>query len=75
MPCPPPSHGAVSAYGSREKRFSTSFNFGDHIGVGLPLGEGDRQEVVLRIQHFSNGGIKRTNPGENFLQLRYVARF
>jgi hypothetical protein len=24
----------------------------------------------LRLQHFSNAGIKKPNPGEDFLQLR-----
>ena len=62
-------------YRSRDKRFSTTFNFGDHIGVGMPFGEGERQEIALRIQHFSNAGIRHPNPGENFVQLRYTARF
>jgi lipid A 3-O-deacylase len=65
----------LPVYRSREKRFSTSFNFGDHLGVGLQFGEGDRHEVVLRFQHFSNGGIKRPNPGEDFVQVRYVMSF
>lgn len=65
----------LPVYRSRDKRFSTSFNFGDHLGVGIQFGEGDRQEVMLRVQHFSNGGIKRPNPGENFLQLRYAVGF
>ena len=62
-------------YRARNKAFSTTFNFGDHLGIGASFGEGDRQELVLRVQHFSNGGIKRPNPGENFVQLRYAAHF
>jgi lipid A 3-O-deacylase len=65
----------LPVYRSKEKRFSTAFNFGDHLGVGFPFGEGERHEVVLRFQHFSNGGIKRPNPGEDFVQLRYAVRF
>ena len=62
-------------YHSNDKRFSTSANFGDHLGVGLNFGPNARHEVVLRIEHFSNGGIRHPNPGKNFLQLRYASRF
>ena len=49
------------------RQFSTVFNFGDHVAVGR---RGDGWELTLRYQHFSNDGIKRPNPGENFVQLR-----
>jgi lipid A 3-O-deacylase len=59
-------------YSRQRKRFSTAFNFGDHIGVGLRFGESHQHELALRVQHFSNGGIRLPNPGENFRQLRYT---
>lgn len=62
-------------YRSRDKQFSTEFNFGDHLAVGWHLGPERQHEISLRVQHFSNAGIKRPNPGEDFLQLRYVARY
>jgi lipid A 3-O-deacylase len=62
-------------YRSRDKRFSTEFNFGDHVAVGWYLGAERQHEISLRVQHFSNAGIKHPNPGENFLQLRYLARY
>jgi lipid A 3-O-deacylase len=62
-------------YRNRDKRFSTTFNFGDHVAIGWRLGAEQRQEISLRVQHFSNAGIKRPNPGEDFVQLRYSARF
>ena len=61
-------------YRSREKRFSTVFNFGDHMAIGTHLGDAKRHELSLRLQHFSNAGIKEPNPGENFVQLRYALR-
>ncbi|WP_436289524.1 acyloxyacyl hydrolase [Variovorax paradoxus] len=61
-------------YQNREKRFSTSFNFGDHIAIGLRFGPNGRDELTLRLQHFSNAGIKHPNPGENFIQVRYLRR-
>lgn len=62
-------------YRNDEKRFSTEFNFGDHLGVGYQFGKMHHQELMVRIQHFSNGGIKHPNPGENFVQVRYSYRY
>lgn len=62
-------------YQNRGKRFSTVYNFGDHLGVGRRFGHAMEHEVVLRVQHFSNCGVRHPNPGENFVQLRYVRRF
>lgn len=62
-------------YRSHDKRFSTTFNFGDHLAVGWRLGPAQRQEVSLRVQHFSNAGIRHPNPGEDFVQLRYLLRY
>jgi lipid A 3-O-deacylase len=47
---------------------STRFQFGDHVGFGFRLD--GRNELTLRLQHLSNGGIRNPNPGINFLQLR-----
>lgn len=62
-------------YESRDKRFSTAFNFGTHIGVGYFTGMRRENEWSLRLEHFSNASIKKPNPGENFLQLRYARHF
>lgn len=53
------------------ERFGTTFNFGDHLAIGARFGAAGEHEIALRIQHFSNAGIKQPNPGENFVQLRY----
>ena len=65
----------VPVYRTEDKRFSTKFNFGDHLAVGWTFGERAEHELAVRIQHFSNAGIRKPNPGENFLQLRYSRRF
>lgn len=62
-------------YRSPSKRFSTAFNFGDHLAVGRNFGENGRHELSLRYQHFSNGGVRHPNPGEDFIQLRYATSF
>jgi lipid A 3-O-deacylase len=64
----------VPVFDSGRKRFSTEFNFGDHAAVGRQFGPGDRQELSVRIEHFSNAGIEHPNPGENFVQVRYAYR-
>lgn len=58
-----------------DRQFSTAFNFGDHIALGRSFDSDRRKELSLRLQHFSNGGIKRPNPGINFIQLRYTHAF
>ncbi|MEG0920552.1 MAG: acyloxyacyl hydrolase [Comamonas sp.] len=62
-------------YESRDKRFSTAFNFGSHLGLGFFTGRQRENEWMLRVEHISNGGIKKPNPGENFIQLRYARHF
>jgi lipid A 3-O-deacylase len=64
-----------SVYRTRQKSFSTSFNFGTHLAIGRSFGDRREHEIALRIEHFSNAGIKHPNPGENFIQLRYARRF
>jgi len=64
-----------SVYRSSDTHFSTKFNFGDHLGLGFAFGPARKDEVALRVEHFSNAGIKEPNPGKNFLQLRYAHRF
>lgn len=62
-------------YHTERKQFSTAFEFGDHLAVGRTFGADGNQELALRVEHFSNGGISQPNPGETFLQLRYAYRF
>jgi lipid A 3-O-deacylase len=59
-------------YRSVGRRFSTSLNFGTQLGVGLAFGRQREHELSLRIEHFSNAGLRNPNPGEDFLQLRYL---
>jgi len=54
---------------------SKQFNFYDVLGVGYQLGEERRHELALRYTHVSNGGLKKPNPGEDFLMLRYAVKF
>jgi len=60
---------------SQERKFGSSFQFGDHVGVGVRFGEKGRYDIGYRYQHLSNAGIKDPNQGINFNQLRLQYRF
>ena len=52
---------------SRDRIFSTAFQFGDHIGLGM---RGRDIDVGVAFQHLSNASIRRPNPGINFVIVR-----
>ena len=54
---------------------STEFNFHSHLALGHTLGAEAEHDIGLRIEHFSNAGIRSPNPGMNFASLRYTYRF
>lgn len=63
-------------YATPHKQFSTRWNFHDMLGVGHTFGgPKGTHELGLRWIHVSNAGLRHPNPGEDFLQLRYVMRF
>jgi lipid A 3-O-deacylase len=62
-------------YKTPDRSFSTAFQFTELLGVGRSFGENGAHELAVRVQHFSNAGIKKPNPGETFLRVRYTYRF
>ena len=60
-------------YNNDDNRFSTAFQFGDHIGAGYVFD--NKWELGMKIQHFSNASIKRPNSGANFLLLKASYKF
>lgn len=67
------AHLLSQRYDNRHKQLSTHFQFGDHLGVGYVFHNG--WDATVKVQHFSNGGIKRPNSGENFLVLGLARPF
>lgn len=65
----------TTLYQTQHKRFSTTFNFADHVGFGWNFGPSREHELSLRLEHFSNAGIKHPNPGQNLVELRYSFAF
>lgn len=66
-------HLLSELYDNNGRKLSTSFQFGDHIGVGYVFN--NKIDLGLRLQHFSNGSIKQPNNGVNFAVLRGSYRF
>lgn len=62
-------------YRTPNKVTSTRWNFYDVLGFGYSFGARREHELGLRYVHMSNLGIKKPNPGEDFLQVRYGTRF
>jgi len=60
-------------YNNDDNRLSTAFQFGDHIGAGYVFA--NQWEVGMKIQHFSNGSIKKPNSGANFLLVKVSRPF
>jgi len=58
-----------------DKRMSTQFQFGNHLGVGYRFGVKRAFDLSYRYQHLSNAGIKRPNNGINFNQIRLQYHF
>jgi hypothetical protein len=54
------------------RKFGSSFQFGNHIGFGVRFGEHRQFDLGYRFQHLSNGDIKKPNQGINFSQAHFI---
>ncbi len=55
------------------KDVSTHYQFEDRLGLSLQLTPDE--SVSLRYLHYSNGGLKKPNPGLDFISLSYAWYF
>lgn len=58
-----------------QRSFSTRLNFSDNVGFGRSFGARGEQELSLRWQHTSNAGVRKPNPGQDLLLVRYAHAF
>ncbi|MEW6677351.1 MAG: acyloxyacyl hydrolase [Pseudomonadota bacterium] len=54
------------------RAFGSSFQFGDHVGLGATFGDRGQYDLGYRFQHLSNASIKQPNDGINFHQVRFT---
>jgi hypothetical protein len=66
-------HYLTSYYDNDGNKMSTRFEFGDHIGLGYVFNNG--VDFSMKIQHFSNAGIKKPNTGANFVVAKIAMPF
>jgi lipid A 3-O-deacylase len=61
----------VQTHISAARTFSTAFQFAEHVAAGIRW---RKYELGLGVQHLSNGGLNKPNPGINFvlMRLRYA---
>jgi len=64
-------HLITPTFINADRKFGSSFEFGDHAGVGMRFGDHQRFDLGYRFQHLSNGSIKKPNQGINFNQVRF----
>lgn len=62
------AHLLSELYNNNGRQLSTSFEFGDHVAAGYVFR--NDIDLGLKLQHFSNGGIKHPNNGVNFAVIR-----
>jgi lipid A 3-O-deacylase len=67
------AHLFSDLYDNDGRQLSTRFEFGDHFGAGYIFQ--NHLDLGLKIQHFSNGGIKHPNDGVNLGVVRASYRF
>jgi hypothetical protein len=65
----------LPVYISRERTFSTQFNFQTQLAAGRLLGTNRQHDLAVCIAHISNAEIEQPNPGLNLYALRYTWRF
>jgi lipid A 3-O-deacylase len=66
-------HFLSAHYDNNERKLSTNLQFATHLGIGYLFRNGI--DFGLKIEHFSNGGIKTPNNGVNFAILRVAYPF
>lgn len=67
------AHYLSELYNNDGDRFSTRFQFGDHVAIGYVFS--NQLEIGLKFQHFSNGGIKKPNGGADFYVVKVSYAF
>ncbi len=57
------------------KDVSTHYQFEDRLGIGYQFDGEEQYRLVLRYFHYSNGGVKKPNPGLDFISFSFAMRW
>ena len=57
------------------KEVSTHYQFEDRLGFVYRFGHEDQSQLSVRYFHYSNGGLKKPNPGLDFMAFSYMHKF
>jgi lipid A 3-O-deacylase len=57
------------------RKNQSSWNFDDNLAVGRSFGGRSEHELSLRVQHTSNAGLRKPNPGFELFMVRWTERF
>jgi lipid A 3-O-deacylase len=60
-------------YRNTHRQLSTAFEFADHIGAGYVFD--NKWDLGVRLQHYSNGGIKHPNGGVNLAVVKLAYHY
>mgnify|MGYP000866650958 CR=1 FL=1 len=60
---------------AENRRVGSSFQFAHRFEIGYRFGHAQENEVGVGYWHYSNGGIRKPNPGMDFVSMRYTRRF
>jgi len=53
------------------KDISTHYQFEDRLGIAMRFGAKDQHQLSLRYFHYSNAGLRKPNPGLDFISFSY----
>ena len=66
-------HLLSELYDNGGRQLSTRFQFGDHLAIGYVFR--NDLDLKLKLQHYSNGSLKKPNDGVNFAIISANYRF
>ena len=67
------SFGATLLDGSRidGRELGGNFHFRSALALGMRIGRRDNARIALRLSHISNGGLRESNPGIDFIGVSF----
>ena len=68
-------HALTHTHINEDRTFGSAFQFREYLGPGVRFGPDSRDEVGIRLQHASNGGIRNCNDGLTYGSVAFRYNF